>query len=74
MKLKNLEEVKKLFEIIDRLENDVFAIDGASKLSLKSKLCRLIVLSKYEKGEIDYLYIECENKNDEDVIKKEIYD
>lgn len=64
MKLKDIKDIKKFFEFVDRCNKDVYVVEGGSKLSLKSKLCRLIISAKINNKDIDNCILEFEDEND----------
>lgn len=64
MKLKDIKDTKKFFEFVDRCNKDVYVVEGGSKLSLKSKLCRLIISAKINNNDIENCTLEFEDEND----------
>ena len=65
MKLKNIENVEKLFEVIDRCTGKVELIGEGLRLNLKSKLTQYFSLAKlFSDGVIPEMEIITHNKED----------
>lgn len=65
MKLLNVKNIDKLFEIIDQCEGKVELVGDDIRLNLKSKLAQYFSLAKlFSEGEIPELNIVAYNEND----------
>lgn len=67
MKVKNITNIDKFFEVIDSCEGKVELIGDDIRLNLKSKLAQIVSLANiFSNGEIPELEIVCYNQNDVD--------
>lgn len=65
MKLLNVKNIDKLFEIIDQCEDKVELVGDDIRLNLKSKLAQYFSLAKlFSEGEIPELELVAYNEND----------
>lgn len=66
MKLTNITNVDKFFEVVDKCEGKVEMLtENGDCLDLKSKLCQFVVLVKMlADGNIEQMEIVAENEND----------
>lgn len=65
MKLLNVKNIDKLFEIIDQCEDKVELVGDDIRLNLKSKLAQYFSLAKlFSEGEIPELELIAYNEND----------
>ncbi len=72
MKLKDIKDLKKFFDLVDKANDEVYVVEGQSKLSLKSKLCRLIISAKIDNGDIGEETIVCDNPDDYEMLKTQL--
>lgn len=68
MKIKNITNVEKFFEVVDSCEGKVELVTGeGDRLNLKSKLCQYVSLANiFSNGEIPELEIIASEKEDID--------
>ena len=68
MKVTNISDVDRFFEVIDKCEGKVELVTGeGDRLNLKSKLCQYVSLAKiFSNGEIPELEIIAHEKEDVD--------
>ena len=68
MKVQNIKDVNKFFEVIDSCKGKVELVTGeGDRLNLKSKLCQYVSLANiFSNGEIPELEIVAEKKEDAD--------
>ena len=68
MKVENIKNVDRFFEVVDKCKGRVELITGeGDRLNLKSKLCQYVSLAKiFSNGEIPEMEIVCSEKEDID--------
>lgn len=69
MELKDF-NLQEFMEVLDSCEGNVYLVtDEGDRLNLKSKLMQLIGFTKLiDGGIVNHAYIECENKQDEQLL------
>lgn len=70
LKLKDIKDIKELYNIIDDFKGAIYVVENKSKLDIKSMLCRVIIGSKIQNNDIENCYIECEYKKEQERLEE----
>ncbi len=72
MKIKNISDINKFFEVVDKCQGRVELVTGeGDRLNLKSKLTQYVALANvFSNGEIEELELVANEKEDVDLLFK----
>lgn len=72
MDIKSIKDLATFFELIEKLDGEVYLKNENEILDLKSKLSQFLVVLKLDKGELGDMKIEFSDKMEEVRIKEKI--
>lgn len=74
MNIQNIKNITRFFELIEKIEGNIYLVNENGKLDLKSKLSQFLVIARINNDDLEEGIIEFSNESDKKFIEEQILD